>query len=77
MEVIGYLHAPAALTLAPIKKDARRCSIWIPVIKYIIYRAVLRRVHIVVKASVSYVMSVRLSLRMYPCGSHWKDFREI
>ena len=36
-----------------------------------------RRVYKIVKAAISFVMSVRLSVRMQHNSSHWKDFHEI
>ena len=38
------------------------------------YSAVIRRVRKI--ATISFVMSVRLSVRMERIGSHWKDFYE-
>jgi len=38
---------------------------------------IFKRVSKIAKATVSFVMSVRLSGGMEQLGSHWTDFREI
>jgi len=41
------------------------------------FRAFLGALAKVRKATISFVMSVRLSVRMEQLGSHWTDFHEI
>jgi hypothetical protein len=55
----------------PVYVDSERCS---PLPAYM---GIFRRYAKLRKAAVSFVMSVRLSVRMEDFGSHWTDYHEI
>jgi len=46
-------------------------------IQNITFRGFIRRFRIIAKATINFVMSVRLPVRMEQLGSHWTDFHGI